>query len=134
MKLSIVMPVYNEEKTLAEIVRRVLATPYEKELILVDDGSRDRSREIMSALARAPRDPLLVPREGTRAGPALCTGFRQTTGDAVLIGTPTSVRPTGLRHAAPTADRGQGRRRVRQPLPGQLYARVHLFWHYVGVP
>ncbi len=43
MKLSVVMPVYNEEKTLAEIVRRVQATPYDKELIIVDDASTDRS-------------------------------------------------------------------------------------------
>ena len=52
MKLSVVMPVYNEERTLEEIVGRVLATPYEKELILVDDGSRDRSREIMELITR----------------------------------------------------------------------------------
>ncbi|MFT7486691.1 MAG: glycosyltransferase involved in cell wall biosynthesis, partial [Candidatus Paceibacteria bacterium] len=51
MKLSIVMPVYNEERTLEEIVAAVLATPYEKELILVDDASRDSSKEIMARLA-----------------------------------------------------------------------------------
>ena len=44
MKLSIVMPVYNEEPTLEEIVARVLATPYDKELLLVDDGSSPRLR------------------------------------------------------------------------------------------
>ena len=50
MKLSVIMPVYNEERTLEEIVGRVLATPYDKELLLVDDGSSDRSREIMTEL------------------------------------------------------------------------------------
>ena len=52
MKLSIVMPVFNEESTLAEIVGRVQATAWDKELILVNDGSRDRSREIMDELAK----------------------------------------------------------------------------------
>ncbi|MEM7518775.1 MAG: glycosyltransferase family 2 protein, partial [Planctomycetota bacterium] len=52
MKLSVVMPVYNEEATLREIVSRVLATPFEKELILVDDGSKDRSRAIMDELSK----------------------------------------------------------------------------------
>ena len=53
MKLSIVMPVYNEEATLREIVARVLATPHEKELILVDDCSRDKSPEIIAELVAA---------------------------------------------------------------------------------
>ena len=51
LKLSIVMPIYNEEKTLAEIVERVQATPYEKELLLVNDCSSDGSSAIMAQLA-----------------------------------------------------------------------------------
>ena len=50
MKLSVLMPVYNEERTLDEIVRRVCAINIPKELILVDDGSKDRSREILTRL------------------------------------------------------------------------------------
>ena len=50
MKLSIVIPVYNEEATLREIVARVLATPHEKELLLVDDCSQDSSPEIIALL------------------------------------------------------------------------------------
>ncbi len=51
MKLSIVIPVFNEERTLAELVRRVLAAPYEKELIVVDDCSSDGSPRILAELA-----------------------------------------------------------------------------------
>ena len=50
MKLSVLVPVYNEERTLEEIVRRVCAVPIPKEIILVDDGSRDGSREILTRL------------------------------------------------------------------------------------
>ena len=52
MKLSIVIPVYNEKKTLTEIVNRVQATPYDKELIIVDDASEDGSRDIIRGLTQ----------------------------------------------------------------------------------
>ena len=48
MKLSVVMPVYNERATLREVVQKVLSVPMEIELICVDDGSRDGSREILA--------------------------------------------------------------------------------------
>jgi glycosyltransferase involved in cell wall biosynthesis len=44
VKLSVLVPVYNEERTLAEVVRRVCAFPMAKEIILVDDGSKYKSR------------------------------------------------------------------------------------------
>ena len=50
MKLSVLIPVYNEERTLEEVVRRVCAVQMAKEIILVDDGSKDRSREILARL------------------------------------------------------------------------------------
>ena len=50
MKLSIVMPVYNERGTLRAVIERVLAVPLDMELICVDDGSRDGSREILGEL------------------------------------------------------------------------------------
>ena len=53
MKLSVLIPVLNEEATLEEIVARVQATPHEKELVLIDDGSEDRTPEIMAQLAEA---------------------------------------------------------------------------------
>lgn len=87
MKLSIVVPVYNEEETLVEIVERVLATPFDKEVVLVDDGSRDRSRELMAQLEAT--HPGVVrclyhERNGGK-GAALATGFREVKGDVVLI-------------------------------------------------
>jgi glycosyltransferase involved in cell wall biosynthesis len=134
MKLSVVMPVYNEERTLEEIVRRVLATPYEKELILVDDGSRDRSREIMGVLAQEhPEIRCFFHERNSGKGAALSTGFAQTTGDIVLIQDAdleydpqdygTLLRPL----IEGKADVVYGSR-----FKGGAYARVHLFWHYLG--
>lgn len=50
MELSVIIPVYNEEKTLAAIVKDVMSVPMEKQIILVDDCSTDRSRELMASL------------------------------------------------------------------------------------
>src|SRR5215204_928023 len=86
MKLSVVIPIYNEQKTLAEIVERVQATPWEKELLLVDDGSQDRSAEIMHELARKyPNIRCFHHAKNGGKGAALSTGFRQVRGDVVLI-------------------------------------------------
>ena len=87
MKLSVVMPVYNEERTLEEIVGRVLETPYEKELILVDDGSKDRSREIMEELKAAHPDVvrIIFHERNSGKGAALSTGFKEVQGDVVII-------------------------------------------------
>jgi len=86
MKLSIVIPVYNEEKTLAEIVGRVLAQPFDKEIILVDDGSKDRSREIMAELEAAHPEVRTIHHKVNKGkGGALQTGFQNVTGDVVLV-------------------------------------------------
>lgn len=86
MKLSIVMPIYNEEATLEEIVKRVLATPFEKELLLVDDGSADSSREIMARLDEAHPEIRCIYHEANQGkGAALSTGFGQVQGDLVLV-------------------------------------------------
>ena len=91
MKLSVVMPVYNEQPTLREVVARVLAVPtdqneIELELICVDDGSRDGSREILTELAAAHAEiHVLLQSKNMGKGAALRHGIQQATGDFVLI-------------------------------------------------
>ncbi|MBN1446029.1 MAG: glycosyltransferase family 2 protein, partial [Candidatus Omnitrophica bacterium] len=50
MKLSVIMPVYNEKATLLEILNRVREVPVEKEIVIVDDGSTDGTREILKQI------------------------------------------------------------------------------------
>ena len=88
MKLSVVIPVYNEAKTLRTIVDAVRAADagMEKELVLVDDCSTDGTAEVLSALAA--EDPALkvFRHEVNRGkGAALRTGFAAATGDAVIV-------------------------------------------------
>lgn len=91
MKLSVVMPVYNEQPTLREVIARVLAVPTDAnqidlELICVDDGSRDGSREILAELAAAhPQIRVFLQPENTGKGAALRLGIQQAAGDFVLI-------------------------------------------------
>jgi glycosyltransferase involved in cell wall biosynthesis len=86
MKLSIVMPVFNEYTTIAKIVRKVLAVDLEKELIIVDDKSGDGSWEILMKLDRENREIRLFRHGRNRGkGAALRTGFGHVEGDVVVI-------------------------------------------------
>jgi glycosyltransferase involved in cell wall biosynthesis len=89
MKLSIVIPCYNEEKTLEAIVDRVLAADrcgLDLEMVIVDDGSRDKSVEVMKALAvKHPEISTQFHGINQGKGAALRTGFKQATGDIVLV-------------------------------------------------
>jgi glycosyltransferase involved in cell wall biosynthesis len=93
VKLSVLVPVYNEERTLEEIVRRVCAVPMPKEIILVDDGSRDRSREILTRLQeenqRAAGSPntlkVFFQAHNEGKGAALKVAIDHVTGDVVII-------------------------------------------------
>ena len=84
--VSVVMPVYNEEATAEEIIRRVRAQPIVTELVVVDDGSVDRSREILGRLHQEGLvDQLILHEENQGKGAALSTGFAAATGDAVIV-------------------------------------------------
>jgi glycosyltransferase involved in cell wall biosynthesis len=88
MKLSIVMPAYNEATTLREIVSRVLAVDLpgiEKELLIVDDGSTDGTREVLRELDGTGGLRALFHPRNIGKGAAVRTGMRASTGEVVLI-------------------------------------------------
>jgi glycosyltransferase involved in cell wall biosynthesis len=86
MRLSVIMPVYNERGTLRQVIERVLASPVDIELICVDDGSADGSREILSQLQlERPEIRVLLQPRNIGKGAALQRGIREATGDFVII-------------------------------------------------
>ena len=80
------MPCYNERATLQDIVERVLASPYTAEIVIVDDGSTDGSRDIAAKLAEAdPRVRVYEQPHNQGKGAALRRGFREATSPFVII-------------------------------------------------
>ena len=83
--VSVVMPAYNERDTIEEIIRRVLAVPLRIELIVIDDGSTDGTRDLLQRLQQELGFALLLPPRNGGKGSALRAGFAHVTGDIVVI-------------------------------------------------
>jgi glycosyltransferase involved in cell wall biosynthesis len=132
MKLSVVIPVYNEKGTIREIYDSVRAVDIDKEIILVDDCSTDGTREILQGLADETTRVFMHDRNMGK-GAALRTGFRNATGDIVII------QDADLEY-----DPHQYPKLIQPILDGKAdvvygsrfvtgdYRRVLFFWHMLG--
>lgn len=85
MKLTVIIPVYNEEKTLEEIVRRVKATGLAHEILIVDDGSKDNTRAILAGLDGKEGVRVILHERNQGKGAAVRTGIQAATGEIALI-------------------------------------------------
>jgi len=83
--VSIVIPVYNERDFLGRVLEKVRAVPLNKEIILVDDGSTDGTRDLLREEAKKPGTRVLFHRHNMGKGMALRTGFKKATGDIVIV-------------------------------------------------
>ena len=134
MKLSIVIPIYNEKDTLKEIFRLVQATPYEKEIIAVDDASTDGSREILTGLAQQYENIKTFFHQSNQGkGAALRTGFAQVTGDVVIIqDADLEYRPVDYPSLLEPIQQDVADVVFGTRLVGGRPHRVLFFWHYMG--
>ncbi|MRS04833.1 glycosyltransferase family 2 protein [bacterium] len=85
MKLTVIIPVYNEEKTLDEIVRRVKATGLAHEILIVDDGSKDNTRAILANMDGKEGVRVILHERNQGKGAAVRTGIQAATGEIALI-------------------------------------------------
>lgn len=87
MKLSVIIPVYNEESTIREIIERVIHVDIQKEVVVVDDGSRDRTSEILKELqSKYPRILFCFSHSRNMGkGGAIQTALTHVTGDVIVI-------------------------------------------------
>jgi glycosyltransferase involved in cell wall biosynthesis len=134
MKLSVIIPCYNEKELLARLIPLVKESPVdEREIILVDDGSDDGTREMIKATLEKEVDKVVYHERNMGKGVAIRSGLQHVSGDIVIIQDadleydpmeyPKLVRPIMERKA----DVVFGSRFI-----GEGPHRVHLFWHYVG--
>jgi len=130
--LTVVIPVYNEVKTVESLLRRVREVPLRLEVIVVDDGSTDGTRDLLPRLEGGLIDRLVMHERNAGKGAALRTGFAHATGDVVVVQDadleydprelPMLLRPI----LAGKADAVYGSRFLGGP------HRVLFFWHSVG--
>ncbi|HSH75686.1 MAG TPA: glycosyltransferase family 2 protein [Longimicrobiales bacterium] len=130
--LSVVIPVYNEVGTVEQLLRRVRDVPVRLEVIVVDDGSTDGTRDLLPRLEGDLIDRLILRERNAGKGAALRTGFEQATGDVVVVQDadleydprelPMLLRPI----LSGKADAVYGSRFLGGP------HRVLFFWHSVG--
>jgi glycosyltransferase involved in cell wall biosynthesis len=133
MKLSVVIPVYNEEKTLREILARVRATPYDKEIVLVDDCSQDGTRAILKELEADEDLSIHYHAVNQGKGAALRTGFQQVTGDVVLIqDADLEYDPGEYPILLEPLEKGMADVVYGSRFKGARMSRVHLYWHQMA--
>jgi len=134
MKLSVVMPVYNEQATLRYVIERVLSVGLEIELLCVDDGSADGSRQILSDLEKQrPEIRVFLQPRNMGKGAALRRGIQEATGDYVIIqDADLEYDPNDYRRLLEPLEGGQADVVYGSRFLGAGPHRVLYFWHSVG--
>lgn len=132
MTLSVIIPVYNERASIGEVLGRVRSTPYQKQIIVVDDYSTDGTREWLMNHSDDQLQVLLHDRNRGK-GAAIQTGLRAATGDVVVIqDADMEYDPADWSKMIPLIDAGKADVVFGSRFSGSDAHRVLYFWHMVG--
>ena len=85
MKLSVIVPVYNEEATVGQLLKKLIKITHVKEVVVIDDGSTDKSLSKIKKIAKKSRKIQVFSKKNGGKGSAICYGLGKVTGDHVLI-------------------------------------------------
>jgi len=136
MKLSIVIPVYNEKKYIQEIVNRIMEIdllPIEKEIIIIDDHSTDGTREILQTHLEKKVDQVIYHEKNMGKGAALRTGFQYVSGEVVIVqDADLEYNPSEYGKLLKPILEGKADAVYGSRFVGSEPHRVLFFWHYVG--
>jgi len=131
--LSVVMPVYNEKNTVLKIIDKVLSIGMVKELIIIDDGSTDGTRELLGKFAADGRVKVTLHHRNMGKGAALRTGFAKASGDIVVVqDADLEYDPKEFIEMARPIEEGFADVVYGSRLSGGKPQRVYMFWHMVG--
>jgi glycosyltransferase involved in cell wall biosynthesis len=133
MKLSVVIPVYNEAATIESITKRVLALPIDKEIIITDDGSTDGTREILLSLQKESPETIFVffHEKNQGKGAAIRTALDKITGEVIVIqDADLEYHPEDYPAALAFIQKGWADAVYGSRFLGPH--RVFLFWHYAA--
>lgn len=135
MKLSIVIPVFNEEDTIEKIIQKVdqVKLDVEKEIVIVDDGSTDRTRQLLEKISRQNRVVIFRHDKNLGKGAALRTGFLHARGDIIITqDADLEYDPQDYPILLDPILRGVADVVYGSRLSGGKLQRMHLFWHKIG--
>ena len=135
MKLSIIIPCYNESATISQVINKIceLNLPVQKEIVIVDDCSKDSSREYLETLENVQNIKVYFHEKNLGKGAALRTGFSNATGDIMLIqDADLEYDPSEYPKLLKPILEGRADVVYGSRFSGGEEHRVLYFWHYVG--
>jgi glycosyltransferase involved in cell wall biosynthesis len=134
MKLSVIIPCYNEKRFIAKLISRVKESPVkEKEIILIDDGSNDGTTEFIKSKLERHVDKVIYHSENMGKGAAIRSGLKHVTGELVIIqDADLEYDPKEYPKLMEPIIEGKADVVYGSRFMGEGPHRVHLFWHYIG--
>lgn len=131
MEVSIIIPVYNEKRTIQQVVERVQQVPYTKEIIIVDDCSKDGTREILQHSQWPENVSIYYHEKNMGKGAGIRTGIKYATKDVVVIqDADLEYDPADLVVVLKPIEDGKA-----DVVYGSRFLGIHrafMFWHYLG--
>jgi len=133
VRVSFVIPAFNEAPTLLDVLERVEALDFDKQIVVVDDGSTDGTRELLEEWARSRPKHVVLHQENRGKGAAVRAGIPHVTGEITLIqDADMEYDPVDVPALIEPIQRGVADAVYGSRLSGGRPQRAYLFWHLVG--